>query len=250
MANKTTPPGGEINRKAAEAFWAVQRRIDSSTTPGVQVGRDGARSFSAQYASLRDPPITRSAYYYQKAKDHASGVIGNDTSLPASPQVVIPFGADDVAAMEQKDKMALQMDFDSWIMDHYKPWDNPMWTEWLQKKYPAFFQARVEEMKNLHELQKQWQEIQIMGVQSIEDLYLLWRVSSDDGLKKRLESGRVSMDYPTADGNGTYIRSFNPGRWSRHKKAEARVPESGSYKLAVGRMPGGFGLSHPAAAAQ
>jgi hypothetical protein len=140
-------------------------------------------------------------------------------------RVTIPFGAEDVAAMEEKDKMALQMDFDQWIMENYHPWDNPMWTEWLQKKYPAFFQARVEEMKNLHELPKQWQEIQIMGVQSIEDLYLMWRITSDSELREKIRSGTTTIKLPRADGKGTEVRSYNAGRWNALATARLRIPE-------------------------
>jgi len=160
-------------------------------------------------------------HYYDRARIHTKETTG--VELPLA-RVSIPFGAEDVAAMEEKDKMALQLDFDNWIMDNYHPWDNPMWTEWLQKKYPAFFQARVEEMKNLHELQKQWQEIQIMGVQSIEDLYLMWRITADPDLKARIESGHTSIAIPKSEGTGEAIRSYNAGRWNARATARGRIP--------------------------
>ena len=205
----------EPTARAAEAFWRVQRQIDQTTVPGVTVGHAGQPAFAAQYAATEDPPLARLGHYYGKARAHATAMgVGG---LPAEPQVILPFGREDVAAMEAKEKMALQLEFDKWIMRNYNPWSNPVWTEWLQKKYPSFFEARLAEMKSIHELQKQWQQIQIMGVQNIEDLYLVWRVKSDPALQRRLRTAAPGPDHTVlaagTDAARQRISGYVPGRW-------------------------------------
>jgi hypothetical protein len=149
--------------------------------------------------------------YYPEVQRHAASIGADENRLPA-PAVMLPMTQEDIAAIEEKEKMALQMEFDNWIVENYTPWENPVFTEWLQKKYPTFFKARLEEMENLHELQKQWQKIQISGIQSIEDLYLLWRVTKDRGLRDRITQGAdVNPPRGAAD---AIVRSYSSGRWA------------------------------------
>ena len=207
----------EPTARAAEAFWRVQRQIDQSTVPGVTVGHAGQPAFAAQYAATEDPPLARLGHYYGRARAHATAM--GVANLPAEPQVILPFGREDVAAMEAKEKMALQLEFDKWIMSNYNPWSNPVWTEWLQKKYPSFFEARLAEMKSIHELQKQWQQIQIMGVQNIEDLYLVWRVNADHELQQRIATAAPTANYPVAGAGDKRVQGYIPGRWGMREVA-------------------------------
>jgi hypothetical protein len=207
--SKTEQEGGDTTRRAADSLWALQRKIDGATIPGVRVGTRGSVSYPARYAATKEPPTVKAAHYYSKARE----MYKDQAHLPEKPQVVLPFGQEDIAAMEAKDKMALQLEFDRWITDNFQPWGNPVWAEWLKNKYPGYFEARVSEMKNLHELQKQWQEIRIRGAQSIEDLYLMWRVSADEGLQRRLTGGNA-LEAPRA--TGEYLPTmFNQGIWNR-----------------------------------
>jgi hypothetical protein len=72
---------------------------------------------------------------------------------------------------------------------------NPAEREWLQKVYPEFFEARVDEVKDLAELIVQYNNILISGPKTKEDLYLLYRVEADPYLRGRLRSTIGAQNY-------------------------------------------------------
>lgn len=240
MATKPAPT--ETNKKAAQAFWEIQRRIDRSAIPAAHVGPAERASFPAQYVATKDPPLAKYMKYYPDVRRHATSIGAGD--FPGNPVVSFTMTQEDIAAIEEKEKMALQMEFDNWIVDSYAPWDNPVMTEWLQQKYPTFFKARLEEMENLHELQKQWQKIQISGIQSIEDLYLLWRVTKDRTLRQRLTSG-ASIDPPHGEADAL-VRSYSSGRWAGSAAVNANLIQRGPPNFGPIAIPRGLAIFPPA----
>jgi len=171
----------ETNQKLASGLDAVQQRIVRIV--GIPVTAFGfrdevgdRRGFPAQYQSMETPPISEKARVY--------GQVQQLYNLPAQPQVAMTFGDSDVEAWKGKEKMLQQIQFDTWLTGHYDPFNNPAEANWLQTIYPEYFEARVEENKALHELQAQYNTIEIQGPKSKEDLYLLWRMETDKLLWK------------------------------------------------------------------
>jgi len=201
----------ETNQKLASGLESVQERIDRITgmpvtIPGWTTKSNVLQGFPAQYQSFEDPPITEKKRVY----DSINQAYG--TTLPGNPQVALTFGDADVQAWKEKEKMIQQLQFDGWLTQQYDPFQNPAEGNWLQSIYPEFFDARVEENKALHELQAQWNTIQIQGPKSKEDLYLKWRVSTDARLSRRL-NGTTGVQ--TEDMKDYQRGFFNRSRQSR-----------------------------------
>jgi len=120
-------------------------------------------------------------------------------------------GDSDVEAWRKKEKMLEQIRFDGWISRRFDPFRDPSHSNWLQSVYPEYFEARVEENKALHELQAQFNTVQIRGPKSKEDLYLLYRVHKDPMLRQRLcgQPGLTQATEKTAYVRGLFNRSRN-----------------------------------------
>ncbi len=213
-------PAQETNKNLASGLWEVQKRLDKIQGVPVTLGTRGHLDggFPAQYAALKDPPIAQKARLYGNIQAGYAAATGN--ILPAQPQVVIPLDKSDVEAMEEKEKMSLQIDFDNWVGKQYDPYTDPAEAEWLQKIYPEYFEARVKENEALHDLQKQWAKIMISGPRSKEDLYLMFRVRSDPALDARLTQNAAGPIPATREANYN-AGLLNRGKWTW------RLPASG-----------------------
>ena len=213
----------ETNQKLASGLDAVQERIDRIvgnpvTTFGFQDESGQRRGFPAQYQSMETPPISEKARVY--------GQVQKLYDLPTKPQVAMTFGDADVQAWKDKEKMTQQFQFDSWLTTHYDPFNNPAEANWLQSIYPEYFEARVEENKALHELQAQYNTIEIQGPKSKEDLYLLWRMENDRLLWKRI-TGTTGSQAVTDE------QTFKRGLFNR-----ARHIRTASNQAGVGDLRG------------
>jgi hypothetical protein len=208
-----TEVASETNQKAAGALWEVQERLDRImgnplVLPGFRTGEGGQQlgGFPAQYQAMKDPPVTEKLRVMDAVAKHYG-------PLP-NPQVVIPFSDADVEAWKSKEKMVQQIQFDGWITEHYKPFDDPAEAEWLQKMYPEYFEARVKENEALHDLQAQWAKIQIQGPKSKEDLYLIYRAETDSDLWNRLSQTAGAQ---IADAAPAYTRGLYNSHRSRRR---------------------------------
>ena len=218
----------DTTQKLAYGLDAVQERIDRIVGAPITLrgwsthDRDGnprdKMGFPAQYQSMDDPPVAEKARVYEQMR----GIYGE--KLPEHPTVAMTFGDSDMEIWRNKEKMKQQVEFDSWLTDHYRPFTNPAEANWLQSIYPEYFEARVEENKALHELQAQWNTVQIQGPKSKEDLYLLYRVEKDPLLANRL-SGTTGPQ--KTSGKDEYVRGFfNRARWDRTRVGEAKLDMS------------------------
>jgi hypothetical protein len=211
MATKFVSPPGEINQAQAGDLDAIIKRISKVSNPGITIGTaaSGGRGFAAQYLADKNPPIEELMRVWDFIKK-TSG-----TTFPSA-SVILPFDASNVKAIHERERMIALMDFDKWVGNKYDPFTNPVASQFLQKYYPEYFKARLEEMNALQELQGQWFNINLMGPHSKEDLYLQYCVEHDPWLQKRLMTVAGAVHQQT-ESPEYYVGLFNHGRafWKR-----------------------------------
>ena len=179
---------GSTNKATAASISNLDKRINRIVTPGVSIPTwDGQKyvAYPAQYQATDTPPMTEKA---RILKEITNSQYPGHEAISGTAGVSIPITESDVAAWHAKEDMELQKKFDLWIASRYNVAADPAGAQWLQKVYPQWFDARVEESKVHHQLSEQWHEIQIKGPQSLEDLYLMFRAETDPTLQARLDS--------------------------------------------------------------
>ena len=142
-----------------------------ATAPAV---RGQTWAFPAKYVAMETPP-------WAEKRQTLSALDPGQTA-----QVVIPITEQDVDTMNKKQDMVMMADFDAWLTSRYGPHSDPAVSEWMQKIYPEYYEARERENSEKHHIKEQWEMIQLKGPKSVEDLFLMYRVESDGDLKRRL----------------------------------------------------------------
>jgi uncharacterized membrane protein YgcG len=203
---------GDKNQTASHSLWEVNKRLDNLAGPPVTIGSgSGQLGFPARYLARSEPPIREKSRVIRALNTAYGGIV------PKS-QVVLPLTDKDVEAWQDKEKMALQLDFDNWVTRKFDPFANPAEREWLQKIYPEFFEARVDEVKDLAELIVQYNNIMISGPKTKEDLYLLYRVTNDHELSHRLTSS-IGLKQQVAPVQEFARGIFNYSKQARYERA-------------------------------
>lgn len=179
--------------------WAVQ--------PVVIKGRDETGGFPAQYHAGGIPPLLEKQKYL-------SVVNGG-----AQERISIPFTDRDVEAIKKKEEMALLAEFDMFVSQNFDPKRNPAKGEWLQKVYPEFFESRKKEKDETHRLRSQYEDIILYGPKNKDDLYLLYRLNSDDEMKKRITG---VTGYQDVDVRGVSDSKFQRGLWNTRQEDRLR----------------------------
>lgn len=173
----------KTNQAQAKQLANAQRTLDRVAVPPVilQHGKDkegSSEGFPAQYQTTSVPPFLEKA--------DVGEFIGEVGAGNGKTQVVLEVTDEDVKRVAEKEMIEDQIKFDQWITDNYIERKDPAQTEWIKHMYPEYFESRREEKNELHRIRSKVEDIMIDGPETKEDLFLLFRLSEDEQLKRRL----------------------------------------------------------------
>ena len=178
--------------RMAESQASFQRRFDWATVPTVPT--TSQVPYGAKYAVLQTEPLLEKASLVQK--------------LGLNPQVTLPLTDEDIKVVNQKMHMDQLHNFDLWLNETF-PLDNVAMREWLQQVYPEYFEARAKEIDDSAVLLANMHKIKLHGPKSLEDLWLLYRISSDPELANKVMEaiGTITKDTFAGTPDQNYLGS-------------------------------------------
>jgi hypothetical protein len=202
---------------------SAQKRIDDKTQPDTAVTQafemprggvfaEGA-SYPAKYVADTEPQIMDKSMYYEKVRSKQTA-----EGYPLHQAITtIPFTDQDVAALKEKERLTELKNFDQWLMSKYNVFGDPNTQKWMTEVYPEFYNARESQIEDMLEMQKRVNRIGIRGVHDKDDLFLVYKMSTDPDLKDMLT--RAPGPVPTArtdipDQEDRYVR----GLWKQKMK--------------------------------
>lgn len=193
----------------------VRSALDIAGTPAIAlVAKDSPFTFPAQYSNIDPIPIHEKA----KVTELIPGV---------AKQIILPITDEDVKTIRAKEEIQSQAQFDAWVSSKFKPYTDPSGSEWLQRIYPEFFEARAKENAEKHLIKEKYENILLMGPKSKEDLYLMYQVERDPDLRFKVFQSTgpfwgKGLSAPDVPRDSTFVRGLlNPRRTERLSEAVA-----------------------------
>lgn len=153
------------------------------------------------------------------------------TGEPAKP--VVNITEEDLHWQDEKKNLKKKQLFNQWVIETYKPYENPVNQKALEEIYPEFFSEQEKSYNDWLEMHKKVENIRIRGPQNIKDLYLMVSLGFVKEAPVELQNAEAiayykEPNYATGVIAGPYRgdkadTKFNKGMWPFNKeKQQAR----------------------------
>lgn len=235
--NTTQATGNEAQKSAASQLSANIEKWNRLAHPSTTLYGEGLPQDAggnkyvplANYSSEKRGPLEEYIRVLGRGGYYNAGAMGLQ-----QPQVVLPVTKDDLDTIKEREDLSMLKSFHDWIIDKYRPFDDPAEAAWLRTHGLAdLYDMWVKENDQLHDLKKQYEKVNILGPQNLEDFQLLWRVEWDPILQEKLQGG-TGFQQTNADTSNASFRKglLNASWWASKLKAMY-----GINGLTAGRPP-------------
>lgn len=155
------------------AMRDVDKRINAGLKTLVPINYGEGSHVKMSYAPKTHAPMI-------ERMDVGKVLTGNDITP------VVNVTEEDVENLKEvADKKEL-LNFESWALERYKPWESPVNKEAFNNMYPEFYERFKQADNEWFEAQKKLDRIRVGGGENWQDLYYLYRFEKDPEFKKRM----------------------------------------------------------------